>query len=91
MEEKFMKKLFSVLLVTFLLSQLFIFTAFASEGQPMGLCAPAFEIHPLMDHTGEHMHDHIGVDQDLNGDGFICMKMLSSDLHLHTDNSIPLK
>jgi hypothetical protein len=36
------------------------------------------------------MHQHIGVDQDLNGDGYICMKMLSNDLHLHVDDSISL-
>jgi hypothetical protein len=86
-----MKKLFSVVLVTFLLSQLFTATAFAMENQPVGRCAPTFDLIPYMDHSGEHMHTHIGVDQDLNGDGFICMKMLSADLHLHVDNSIPLK
>ena len=85
-----MKKLFSVVLVVIILSQLFSFTAFASEGQPAGSCPPAFEIHPYMDHSGDPMHHHIGVDQDINGDGFICMKMLNPDLHLHVDNSIPL-
>ena len=85
-----MKKLFSVLLVMFLLSQPFTTIAFASEGQPAGGCPPVFEIHPFMNHSGEHMHNHIGIDQDLNGDGFICMLMLSSNLHLHIDNAIPL-
>jgi len=86
-----MKKLVSVLLVVLLLSIVFTFTASASEGQPIGRCAPAFEIHPYMAHTGDDMHTHIGVDQDLNGDGFICMKIISPGLHLHVDNSIPLK
>ena len=84
------KKLFSALMVVLLLSQVFSITAFASDGQPAGRCAPPFELHPFMDHSGDHMHQHIGVDRDLNGDGFICMKMISPDLHLHVDNSIPL-
>jgi len=86
-----MKKLFSVVLVVLLFSQLFAVSASASEGQPAGRCAPAFEIHPFMEHSGDPIHHHIGVDQDLNGDGFICMKMLNPDLHLHVDNSIPLR
>lgn len=85
-----MKKLFSILIVVFLMSQLFASTAFASEGQPAGSCQPPFELHPFMDHSGDPMHQHIGVTQDLNGDGFICMKMISPDLHLHVDNFLPL-
>jgi hypothetical protein len=36
------------------------------------------------------MHHHIGVTQDLNADGFICMRIVAQDLHLHVDNSLPL-
>lgn len=88
---KQMKKLVSTLLIVLLLSISFTATAFASESQPAGRCAPAFELHHYMAHTGDDMHTHIGVDQDLNGDGFICMKIISDELHLHVDNSIPLK
>lgn len=86
-----MKKLLTLVFVILLLTQVISATAYASENQPVGRCAPAFEIHPFMDHTGDHMHNHIGTNEDSNGDGFICMKMLASDLHLHVDNSIPLR
>lgn len=85
-----MKKLFSILLVTLLVSLFLVTTAFASHGDPVGSCPPNFELHHFMDHSGDHMHRHIGIDRDLNSDGYICMKMLSSDLHLHVDNFLPL-
>lgn len=64
--------------------------ALAEHGDSLGSCLPAFELHHFMDHSGEHMHHHIGLDRDLNGDGWICMQMLPNDLHLHVDNSLPL-
>jgi hypothetical protein len=85
-----MKKTYSVLLVTLLISLFLATTAFAGPGDPVGSCQPDFELHHFMDHDGDHMHPHIGVDKDLNGDGYICMKMLPNDLHLHVDNSSPL-
>ena len=85
-----MKKLFSIFLVTLLVSLFLVSTALASHGDPVGRCLPNFELHHFMDHSGEQMHQHIGINQDLNGDGYICMKMLPNDLHLHVDNSIPL-
>lgn len=85
-----MKKLFSILLVTLLVSLFLVTTAFASHGDPVGSCPLNFELHHFMDHSGDHMHRHIGIDQDFNGDGYICMKMLSSDLHLHVDNFLSL-
>ena len=85
-----MKKTYSVLLVTLLVSLSLAPTAFASPVDPVGSCPPGFELHHFMDHDGDHMHRHIGVDRDLNGDGYICMKMLPNDLHLHVDNSVPL-
>lgn len=36
------------------------------------------------------MHQHIDVAEDLKDDGEICMKVLSDELHLHVDNSLPL-
>lgn len=85
-----MKKLLSILLVMLVMSFIFINTALASNGGLVGSCPPNFELHHFMDHSGEQMHQHIGLNQDLNGDGYICMKMLPNDLHLHVDNSIPL-
>lgn len=54
-----------------------------------GSCPPPFEIHHYMDHSGDSLCVHIGVDQDLNDDGYSCMKMLTNRLHLHVDNFIP--
>jgi hypothetical protein len=86
-----MKKLLSVLLITLLVSLIWAPSAFASPSDPVGACPPSFELHHFMDHDGEPMHEHIGVDQDLNGDGYICMKVLPNDKHLHIDNSLPLR
>ena len=46
-----------------------------------------------MEHDGEHMHQHVGTDTDFNGDGWICVKMVSvdSNIHVHVDNNLPLK
>ena len=85
-----MKTLLSVLLITLLVSLFLAVPAFASHGDPVGSCPSSFELHHFMDHPGEHMHRHIGVDRDLNGDGYICMKMLPNNLHLHVDNFRPL-
>jgi hypothetical protein len=86
-----LKKLSLVLLVVFLLTMLIPATAFAHPGAQAGVCPPGFELHQYMDHSGDPMHWHIGVTADLNGDGFICMRMLPNGAHLHVDNSIPLR
>ena len=83
-------KIISVLFIVLLLTQLFTISAFAAEGIPVGGCAPYFDIHPFMEHDGEHMHTHIGINEDINSDGFICMKIVSPTLHLHADNLFPL-
>jgi hypothetical protein len=86
-----MKKLLFVFLIALLVSVFLVHPAFASPGDPVGSCPPRFELHNFMDHDGEHMHQHIGVDQDLNGDGYICMRILpKKNLHLHVDNTLPL-
>ena len=85
-----MKKGISALFIVLLLTQLFTISAFASEGIPAGSCASGFDIHSFMEHDGEHMHTHIGITEDLNGDGFICMRVVSPTLHLHVDNLFPL-
>ena len=85
-----MRTLLSVLLITLLVTLFVPASAFASPIEVLGSCPVGFELHDFMEHTGEHMHHHIGVARDLNGDGFICMKMLTNDLHLHVDNSFKL-
>lgn len=86
-----MKRLLSVLIVALFAAVWVVSPAMADPGDPVGSCSPAFELHHFMDHVGEHMHHHIGLVTDLNGDGWICMKMLPNDLHLHVDNSLPLR
>lgn len=83
-----MKKSAHIFLIVLILSLTLVNTAFASHGEPAGGCPPRFELHHFMDHSGEHMHQHIGVNRDLNGDGYICVKHLSTTKHLHIDNSV---
>ncbi len=61
--------------------------ALAEHGAPAGNCPAAFELHHFMDHA-EHPDHHIGLAQDLNGDGWICMRPLSIGLHIHVDNTL---
>lgn len=64
----------------------------AASGPPTGGCAPGFELHEWMMHDGHDGHRHIGVTQDLNGDGWICMKVVAHGaLHVHVDNVRPLR
>lgn len=51
-------------------------------------CPAGFELHEIGDHT-EHPDHHIGVAEDLNGNGFLCMKALGNGLHVHVDDVIP--
>ena len=83
-----MKKSVHIFLIVMVLSLFMVNAAFASHGEPAGSCPPAFELHHMMEHNGEHMHQHIGADQDFNGDGYLCVKHLPNDFHLHVDNSI---
>jgi len=85
-----MKKILSLMIVVLLMSFFLTGTAVASEGSPVGSCPSGFELHEFMEHSDPYMHHHIGITQDLNGDSFICMKMVSEELHLHVDNSLPL-
>lgn len=85
-----MKKLLSIMLAALVASLFLTPTAFASHGDPVGSCPPKFELHHFMDHSGDHTHRQIGLDRDLNGDGYICVKMLPENLHLHVDNFLPL-
>ena len=86
-----MNKIAHIFLIVLILSLALVNTAYAGMGEPAGGCSPAFELHHFMEHEGDHMHRHIGISQDLNGDGFICVKHLSETKHLHVDNRIPIR
>jgi hypothetical protein len=60
----------------------------ARQGPPQGTCAPGFEMHHFMDHQEHHKH-HIGLAEDLNQDGHICVRHLPNGLHVHVDNVLP--
>jgi hypothetical protein len=91
LEETRMKKLVLILLVVLMLAIVFPYTAFAAGNQPGGGCPTGFTLMNYMDPAGDPMNmTHIGGKLDMNGDGFICMKMLTPDFCLHVDNSIPL-
>lgn len=83
------KKLIFAFLLVVLLSQFAVSTVFAA-GEPSGSCAPGFTLMMAMEHD-EHEHQHVGTDADLNGDGFICMKPVTTDsrIHVHVDNNLP--
>lgn len=87
-----MRKLFSSLLLVVLLLQVFGSAVSAAPGAPVGSCPPGFELHMAMSHDGDYMHQHVGTDTDLNGDGWICVKFVSvdSNIHVHIDNNLPL-
>ena len=65
----------------------------AEHGEPVAGCAPPFELHHVMNHDDHHMgqHRHIGSDTDRNGDGYLCVKHISADKHLHIDNNVQKK
>lgn len=65
-------------------------------GEPVGTCPPPFELH----HAGMHDHEdhddaehrHVGLDRDLNGDGYWCVNHVGPDgtIHVRVDNNLPL-
>jgi len=78
----------TLLLSIVLLMFAFVPSAAAQEGQPpVGTCLPGFERHAIHDMPGEHEH-HIGLTVDLNMNGYLCVKHLSNDLHVHTDDVV---
>ena len=83
------KKLFFALLLVILLSQFAVVNVFAA-GEPVGSCAPGFELMMAMDHDVHH-HQHVGTDADLNGDGWLCMRHLTpaEEIPLHIDSNWP--
>ncbi len=63
-------------------------SGFAQE--PVGDCPNGFHLHATMDHHDGEAHQHVGTDDDQNGDGFICAKHVSADgsIHVHIDNNV---
>lgn len=64
----------------------------------VGSCPRGFHIHEVgthdhHEHDGEMAHQHVGLDSDLNGDGYWCVKHITTDehIHLHIDNYLPLR
>jgi hypothetical protein len=89
-----MKKIVLVLLLTTLLVLATASLVSAQMSEPVGSCPGGFHLHPLMhddEHEGEHIH--VGVTQDLNGDGHICAKHITpaGNIHVHVDNYLPLR
>ena len=60
----------------------------AQQGPPLGTCPPGFALHPFMEHIKHHGH-HIGLAEDLNQDGYICVRHLFTMFHVHMDNVLP--
>ncbi len=82
-----MKKLMFALLLVMLISQFAVPVALAAD-EPAGNCPSGFERAMAMDHD-EHHQQHVGTDADRNGDGWICMKHVRPEIHLHIDNNLP--
>jgi hypothetical protein len=93
-----MKKLTAILFLGLLLSLALVYTVYADEvGDPVGGCPDRFTLHHAAHHDEHHMdgdghHLHVGSDTDLNADGWICVKHVSSkgNVHLHVDNVVLL-
>ena len=82
------KKLMSALWLVPLLTQFVVPTVLA--GEPSGNCPPGFTLEMAMEHDG-YPHHHVGTSANQNGDGFICMKPVTSSgkIHVHVDNNLP--
>ncbi len=88
-----MKRWLLMLLVVIVLT-LATVSLVAANGDLVGGCPDDFHLHMVIDHDHDHVgpHKHVGNDQDLNGDGWICGKHVGADgsVHVHIDNNVPL-
>jgi hypothetical protein len=80
-----MKKLQIAALLAVVLILTVVPIAFAQP--PVAACPVGFELHHVGEHETHHDH-HIGIKYDLNTDMKICVKHLSSGLHVHVDNVV---
>ena len=85
-----MKRFLFISLVSLMLVLSVVGSASAA-GNPVGGCPDSFDLHMVMTHE-EHGHRHVGTETDLNGDGWICAKVVGATgkNHVHIDNNIPL-
>jgi hypothetical protein len=84
-----MKKITAILMIILVLSAVFTVTAFAKQAPPIGTCTPGFTQMAVMNPPSDMMHMHIGAQQDLNGNGYICMQMVTPDYCLIVDDVLP--
>jgi hypothetical protein len=88
-----MRKSASILLVALMLLISISSAASAEAGMPVGGCPVGFTLMPVMMHDMME-HTHVGITVDLNGDGYLCMKVApsttSTPIHVHVDNTVPL-
>jgi len=82
------------LVLSALISLMLALTGTASVSaspEPLGGCPDHFELHPVMPHDDHHGHQHVGSDTDRNGDGWLCVKHVAADghIHVHIDNNVP--
>ena len=92
-----MKKLTFALLIAVLLLHAFSLATLAAGTIPpgaVGACPPGFEFMDAshLSHDPGDMHLHAGIQVDLNGDGWVCMKHVTptEKVHVHVDNNLPL-
>lgn len=85
-----MKRLFTALMLVMLLSLGIAPATSAEHGTPPVKGCPKPFDEPIHAHPHDLHHEgHIGTDADQNGDGYICVKHISDDKHLHIDNNVP--
>jgi hypothetical protein len=85
-----MKRVMLVALLGFVLVLTMIGSA-SAQSDPIGGCPNSFDLHMVMPHQ-DHGHNHVGTDTDLNGDGWVCAKVVGAKgkNHVHINNNLPL-
>ena len=79
------------ILLTSLLALVLVLTLVSpvlAASQAPSACPPGYTLHLIGDHL-DHPDHHIGVAQDLNGNGTLCMRPVGNGLHVHVDDMIP--
>ncbi len=63
-------------------------TAASAASTPVGGCPSGWMLMQVMQHD-QMEHKHAGLKVDLNGDGWLCMRVATPDIHVHMDNVVP--
>ena len=84
-------KRFLLISIVSLMLVLSVVGSATAAGDAIGGCPDSFELHMVMPHQ-DHGHHHVGTDTDLNGDGYLCAKVVGVNgiNHVHIDNNVPL-